>query len=87
MYPENQVFFVLGLSRSGKASAEFLLSKNATVYIYDDVTSERIEQTVRELVIKGAKRVEKDTLTKTVELCDILLSRNRKGHIPCRLAS
>ena len=73
MYPENQVFFVLGLSRSGKASAEFLLSKNATVYIYDDVTSERIEQTARDLVSKGAKRVAKETLAKTVELCDILL--------------
>ena len=73
MYPENQVFFVLGLSRSGKASAEFLLSKNATVYIYDDVTSERIEQTVRDLVSKGAKRVAKETLAKTMELCDILL--------------
>ena len=34
MYLKNQTFFVLGLSRSGKAAAEFLLSQGALVYIY-----------------------------------------------------
>ncbi|MBQ8684870.1 MAG: UDP-N-acetylmuramoyl-L-alanine--D-glutamate ligase [Clostridia bacterium] len=73
MYPEQQIFFVLGLSRSGRAAAEFLLSKNAVVYIYDDVSGERVEQSARELVAKGAKRVAKEMLGKTAETCDVLV--------------
>ena len=49
MYPEKQSFFVLGLSRSGKSAAQFLLSRGGTVYIYDDITSERVEKTAKEL--------------------------------------
>ena len=56
MYPKRQVFIVLGLSKSGRASVEFLLQKNATVYIYDDVVSERIEQTAKALVEKGESK-------------------------------
>ncbi len=73
MYPNQQIFFVLGLSRSGRASAEFLLSRGAKTYIYDDVSSERIETTMRELEEKGAKRVPKDRLMKTAEVCDVLV--------------
>lgn len=73
MYPERQIFFVLGLSKSGRSAAEFLLSKNATVYIYDDVSGERVEQVARELESKGAKRVAKETLPKTSEICDVLV--------------
>ena len=49
MYLSKQIFFVLGLSRSGKAAAEFLLQRGATVYIHDDVESERIQKTLQEL--------------------------------------
>ena len=73
MYPEKQIFFVLGLSRSGRSAAQFLLSRGAIVYIYDDITSERVEKTARELIAKGAKRVEKETLSKTSEICDVLV--------------
>ena len=57
MFPKKQVFLVLGLSRSGESGAEFLLSKNASVYIYDDLQGERIEKTAKALEEKGAKRV------------------------------
>ena len=73
MYPAKQIFFILGLSRSGKAAAEFLLSKNAAVYIYDDVSGERVEQIAKELVKKGAKRVAKEQLSKLPEVCDALV--------------
>ncbi len=73
MYPEKQIFFVLGLSRSGRAAAEFLLSRGASVYVYDDITSERVEKTARELKEKGANRVEKENLSKTSEICDVLV--------------
>lgn len=73
MYPKRQIFFVLGLSRSGRAAAEFLLSNGAIAYIYDDIINERVEQTAEKLEKKGAKRVTKEDLPRMSELCDILV--------------
>lgn len=73
MYPIRQTFFVLGLSRSGKAAAEFLLSEKAQVYIYDDQASERTEQIARALAEKGAKRITKEDFPRMAELCDALV--------------
>ncbi len=73
MYPKRQSFLVLGLSRSGRAATEFLLRKGARVYIYDDVTSARLEETARELSEKGAVRVDKETLPTAIERCDALV--------------
>jgi UDP-N-acetylmuramoylalanine--D-glutamate ligase len=73
MYLKNQTFFVLGLSRSGKAATEFLLAQNAFVYIYDDANSERVEKTSEYLETQGAKRVKKEELLKLPDLCDALV--------------
>lgn len=73
MYPSRQTFFVLGLSRSGRASAEFLLSKGAKTYVYDDASSERIESVMQALEKRGAKRVNKEQLTKIAEICSVLV--------------
>ena len=73
MYLKKQVFFVLGLSRSGRAATEYLLRKGSAVYIYDDTESERVEQIARELENKGAKRLKKEELSKTVDFCDALV--------------
>ena len=73
MYPSKQVFFVLGLSRSGQAAAEYLLRKGAGVYIYDDMTGERIEQTAQALESKGAKRVKKEEVVQMADYCDALV--------------
>ncbi len=73
MYPEKQIFLVLGLSRSGKAAAKYLLKRKSTVYIYDDLSGERVEQTVSALTQLGAKRVKEEDLPQMAELCDILV--------------
>lgn len=73
MYPKQQSFFVLGLSRSGKAAAEFLLGQGACVYIYDDVNSARLETTARALSEKGAKRAKAEELSQLAEICDALV--------------
>ena len=73
MYLKKQVFLVLGLSRSGKAAAEFLLARGAVVYVYDDLTSERIELTYKDLHDKGAKRIKKEDLPNMPEICDGLV--------------
>ena len=73
MYLKNQTFLVLGLSRSGCAATEFLLSRGATVYVRDDIVNSRIEQTILALEEKGARRVEKDALAEVVSRCDGLV--------------
>ena len=73
MFPKRQIFFVLGLSKSGKAAAEFLLERGATVYIYDDNISERIEQIAVGLTEKGAKRINAEELPRIPDVCDGLV--------------
>ena len=73
MFPKRQVFLVLGLSRSGQAVAKFLLSREATVYIYDDVAGERLRRTKKELCGLGAKAVEKSDLDRCAKICDVLV--------------
>ena len=73
MYLIRQTFLVLGLSKSGKAAAEFLLARKATVYVYDDIVGERMDQTVRALEGAGAKRLKKDELSRAHEICDVLV--------------
>ena len=73
MYPKKQVFFVLGLSKSGRAAVEFLLRKGALVYMFDELSSERIEQTASALSAKGAKRVKEEDVARMVEVCDALV--------------
>lgn len=73
MFPKRQVFFVLGLSKSGKAAAEFLLSRGATVYIYDENPSARVEQIALALAETGAKRINAEELPRMPDLCDGLV--------------
>ncbi|MBQ7948602.1 MAG: UDP-N-acetylmuramoyl-L-alanine--D-glutamate ligase [Clostridia bacterium] len=73
MYLKRQVFLVLGLSKSGRAATEFLLSEKAVTYIYDDISSDRVEQTATALVDLGARRVQKEDLPRMTEICDALV--------------
>ena len=73
MFPKLQTFLVLGLSRSGKAVAQFLLKKGAIVYVYDDVAGERVQKTQEELCALGARSVSREDLELCEERCDILV--------------
>ena len=73
MLPKRQKFLVLGLSRSGKSVTKFLLSRQAVVYVYDDVTGERAMRTAEELSALGARAITKEELENTAKLCDVLV--------------
>lgn len=73
MYFGNQKFLVAGLSRSGAGSAEFLLKRGAAVYIYDDVVTDKVAETIKSLQAKGAVAVTSESLNDAVSLCDILV--------------
>ena len=51
---ERQSFLVAGLSRSGISAAEYLLSKGAKTYLYDDVGEGAVLAAAQELGRKGA---------------------------------
>lgn len=73
MYPAYQSFLVLGLSRSGVAAADFLLSRRAEVFVYDDVRGGAVQRAVNALVEKGAKSVKEADLPAMLEKCDALV--------------
>ena len=73
MYYGNQKFLVAGMSRSGEGSAEFLLRRGASVYIYDDFTSDKIADMVEKLQSKGATLVTAETLEDAITACDVLV--------------
>ncbi len=73
MYPKLQSFLVLGMSKSGFSATEFLLSKGAETYIYDELESARIKENMQTLIQKGAKAVEKEGLYSLAETCDALV--------------
>ena len=73
MYFKGQKFLVAGLSRSGEGSASFLLSRGASVYIYDDVVTDKIAEVANGLKAKGAHVVTAESLSDAINLCDILV--------------
>lgn len=73
MFPLRQIFLVVGLSESGRAAAEFLLAKKATVYLYDDNETEAVRRVRERLLAQGAKFVEASAVERAAELCDALV--------------
>lgn len=67
MYLKNESFLVMGISRSGIAAAEFLLSRGGRVALYDDVDSEQLRRSVSALVKKGAVKIERSALPSAAE--------------------
>lgn len=71
MYYKNVTFLVAGLQKSGYSSAEFLLNKNAKVYIYDMRTNQKVNSNKEKLVKKGA--IVLDGYENATEFCDVLV--------------
>lgn len=72
LYSE-QVFLVAGLSRSGIAACEFLISRGAKVYVYDDVDDANVRAAVARLSDLGCVNVTKDDLAEKSAKCDVLV--------------
>lgn len=61
------------MSKSGESAVRFLLERGAEVYMYDDVTSEKISAVMRELSLRGAHIVTPESFSEATYLCDILV--------------
>ena len=73
MYLTKSVFMVVGISRSGVAATEFLLSEGAKCYIFDELGSEGIAASMDMLEKKGAIKVSADKAEDTVSLADVIV--------------
>ena len=75
MYLKREKFLIVGISKSGISSCEFLLGKGAKCYVYDDYDSETITRESQRLVSLGAVKVEKEEVFDVLkEMTVIVLS-------------
>ena len=68
-----QSFLVAGLSRSGVAAAEYLLSKGAKVTVFDDVQDGNVAVAAAALKERGCNVAGKEDLSRRAEECDVLV--------------
>ena len=73
MYFKRDKFLVVGISKSGIAATELLLSKGAKCYIYDDNESEMVLSSARRLEASGAVRVDKNEVFELVREIDVVV--------------
>ena len=73
MYFPTQTFMVAGLSRSGRAAAEYLLSRGAKVLCFDDVEEGSALEAARALGELGAEIVHREQLAARAAACDVLV--------------
>lgn len=73
MYIKEQTFFVLGVSKSGFAAAEYILKKGGKCYFYEELKSDKILASEKTLAEHGATEVTKDTLDAALEASDTLI--------------
>ena len=78
LYSE-QVFLVAGLSRSGIAASEFLISHGAKVYVYDDVDDANVRTAAEHLKEIGCINVTKEELAEKSEKCDVLVLQSHSS--------
>jgi len=70
---ERQAFLVAGLSRSGASAAEYLLSRGAKTYLFDDVEEGSVRETEERLSRLGGIPVSKGELHDIASRCDVLV--------------
>lgn len=73
MFFANQKFLVAGMSKSGEASARFLLARGAEVYLYDDVENENVDEVVNRLCDLGAHKISASGVEEAVARCNVLV--------------
>ena len=73
MYFYTQKFLILGASKSGCAVADYLLEKGVNCYVYEELKSDKIEKTLRDLSAKGAMITTPDRVESVLSIVDILV--------------
>ena len=73
MYIKNQNFLVLGVSKSGFAVANFILSKGGRCFLFEELSSPKIDNAIASLIELGATRTTKQNLDKELSQMDVVV--------------
>ncbi len=73
MYLEKDTFLVVGISKSGVAATNFLLSRGVKCYIVDEITSDGVLASINMLEQKGAVTVSADHIEEIIQEVDIVV--------------
>lgn len=73
MYLKRDKFLIVGISKSGIAITELLLSKGAKCYIYDDNENSKTRENIDRLEVLGAVSVTKEEVDQVVSEIDVLV--------------
>ncbi|MCI5838693.1 MAG: UDP-N-acetylmuramoyl-L-alanine--D-glutamate ligase [Christensenellaceae bacterium] len=73
MYLKNSVFMVAGVSKSGIAATEFLLSHGAKVYVVDEIENEKTGRAFDILANLGAEKVDSVVVEEKLSEIDVLV--------------
>ncbi len=73
MYIKTQKFLVLGASKSGFAVIKYLLSKNATVWVYEEMRSKKAVSALKKLSEIGINNLTKEESKEKLKEADVLI--------------
>lgn len=73
MYIRNQVFFVLGVSKSGFSACEYILKKGGKCYFYEEIKNEKLLNSIEKLSMLGGIEVKQELVDETLNLIDVLI--------------
>ena len=73
MFVKTQIFFVLGISKSGYAVSKHILENGGKCYIHEKLKNERIDKAVNELVGLGAINVLEEQVNDILPLIDVMV--------------
>lgn len=73
MYIKTQKFLVLGISKSGYAVTKHILLNKGKCYLFEELSSPKIDSAIRELIALGAERVFHDNVDIIISNIDVLV--------------
>ncbi len=73
MYIKKQNFLVLGVSKSGFAVANYILSNGGKCFLYEELASVKIDNAISQLVDLGAVRVNRESIDKILTQIDVVV--------------
>ena len=73
MFIKCQKFLVVGVSKSGFSAASYILGKGGDCYIYEELKSDKIDESVEKLTELGAKRADKENIDGVLSVCDVVV--------------
>ena len=73
MLVNSNKFLILGISKSGYSACNYLLSKGAVCYIFEENNSDKIKEKKEELISKGAIYLTSETIENFINIVDVVV--------------